>query len=197
MADIYRDVTVSVEPWISSPVKDLGSGPWPSPAVTAVVDGKIRVPNNTDSPLRLQKTHFCKLFSVSSPPVIDKAPACSPAPPQSSPGTSATLVSIDPHGLLSDSVRAEFAATIAQYDSVFEPVFPGYNGAVGDIHGTVNIGAVQPPQRRGHLHQYNRQRLSELQSKFDELEALGVVRKPEDVGVAVEYVHPLLSCQKA
>ena len=105
-------------------------------------------------------------------------------------------MSIDPHGLLSDSVRAEFAATIAQYDSVFEPVFPGYNGAVGDIHGTVNIGAVQPPQRRGHLPQYNRQRLSELQSKFDELEALGVVRKPEDVGVAVEYVHPSFLVKK-
>ena len=58
VADIDRDVTVSVEPWVSSPVQDLGSGPWPSPAVTAVVDGKIRVPNNTDSPLRLQKNSF-------------------------------------------------------------------------------------------------------------------------------------------
>ena len=74
---------------------------------------------------------------------------------------------------------------------MFEPVFPGYNGAVRDIHGTVNIGAVQPPQRRDHLPQYNRQWLSELQSKFDELEALGVVKKPEDVGVAVEYVRSI------
>ena len=191
VADVDRDVAVCVEPWVSSPAQDPAVGPWPKPTVTAVVDGKIRVPNNTDSPLRLQKnSHFCKIYSVTSPPVVSQGSPSSPPSPKSSPGTAAGLVSIDPHGLLSDSVRSEFAATVTEYGSVFDPDFSGYNGAVGHIQGTVNIGAVQPPQRRGHLPQYDRKRLSELQSKFDELEALGVIRKPEDLDVAVEYVHP-------
>ena len=124
-------------------------------------------------------------YAVSSPSVVPDESPTSPSSPRPPPGASAGLVSIDPHGLLPDSVRAAFAATVAEYDSVFDPAFPGYNGAVGQIQGTVNIGAVQPPQRRGHLPQYNRQRLSDLQSKFDELESLGVVRKPEDLDVAI------------
>ena len=191
VADMDRDAVIAVEPWMSSPAQDTDVSPWPAPTITAVVDGKIRVPNNTDSPLRLQRnSHLCKVYAVSSPSVVPDESPSSPSSPRPPPGASAGLVSIDPHGLLPDSVRAEFAATVAEYDSVFDPAFPGYNGAVGQIQGTVNIGAVQPPQRRGHLPQYNRQRLSDLQSKFDELESLGVVRKPEDLDVAVEYVHP-------
>ena len=78
----------------------------------------------------------------------------------------------------------------SEHASVFDPAFPGYNGARGHIEGVVNIGPVQPPQRPGRVPQYERSRLYELQEKFDELEALGVFKKPEDVGVVVEYINP-------
>ena len=128
-------------------------------------------------------------------PCAGEAPPLPPPAPASS--SAATLVSIDPHSLLSDAVRAEFAASITDHASVFDPAFCGYNGAVGPIQGVVNVGAVEPPQRKGRHPQYNRQRLTELQTKFDELECLGVFQKPEDLGVIVEHVHPSFLVNKA
>ena len=52
------------------------------------------------------------------------------------------------------------------------------------------MGPVQPPQRKGRLPQYPHNKLVELQQKFDDLEAQGVFRKPEDIGVTIEYLNP-------
>ena len=193
--DMDQDGPVSVEPWMS-PVREMDVTPWPHPTVSSVVAGKLRVPNNTDSPILLKKNaHVCKVYAVSSPPPSGEVPPLPPPAPASSPAT--TLVSIDPHGLLSDAVRAEFVATITDHASVFDPALRGYNGAVCPIQGVVNVGAVEPPQRKGRLPQNNRQRLTELQAKFDELESLGVFQKPEDLGVLVEHVHPSFLVNKA
>ena len=59
------------------------------------------------------------------------------------------------------------------------------------------MGPVEPPQRKGRLPQYARHQLLELQQKFDELEALGVFRRPEDINVAVEYLNPSFLIKKA
>ena len=54
----------------------------------------------------------------------------------------------------------------------------------------LNMGPVEPPQRKGRLPQYTRNKLVDLQNKFDELEKLGVFKRPEDINVAVEYLSP-------
>ena len=59
------------------------------------------------------------------------------------------------------------------------------------------MGPVEPPQRKGRLPQYSRERLVELQHKFDELEELGVFKRPEDVGIAVEYLNPSFLVKKS
>lgn len=58
------------------------------------------------------------------------------------------------------------------------------------------MGPVEPPQRKGHLPQYARDKLVELQEKFDHLEQLGVFRRPEDVGITVEYLNPSFLVKK-
>ena len=73
---------------------------------------------------------------------------------------------------------------------MFDPNYAGYNGHVGPFEAVVNIDPVQPPQRKGHLPQYARNQLVELQAKFDELETMGVFVRPEDVPVNVEYLNP-------
>ena len=83
-----------------------------------------------------------------------------------------------------------FIQTLKDYDSVFNPIFSGYNGASGPFQAKVNMGPVLPPQRKGRMPQYSKTQLDELQNQFDELESLGVFRKPEDVPVSVEYVNP-------
>ena len=60
----------------------------------------------------------------------------------------------------------------------------------------VNMGPVEPPQRKGRLSQYARDQLIELQEKFDHLEQLGVFRRPEDVGITVEYLNPSFLVKK-
>ena len=44
--------------------------------------------------------------------------------------------------------------------------------------------------------QYARDKLVELQESFDKLEALGVFKRPEDVGVVAEYLNPSFLVKK-
>ena len=52
----------------------------------------------------------------------------------------------------------------------------GYNGAVRPFEATVNMGPVQPPKRKGRFSQYAKDKLIELQQKFDDLERQGIFR---------------------
>ena len=45
----------------------------------------------------------------------------------------------------------------------------------------MNISPVEPPQRKGRLPQYARNKLADLENKFGELEKLGVFKRPEDI----------------
>ena len=51
------------------------------------------------------------------------------------------------------------------------------------------MGPSLPPQRKGRIPLYCRDKLDILQMKFDELQAEGVFARPEEVGVNVEYVN--------
>ena len=79
---------------------------------------------------------------------------------------------------------------MTQFSSVFKDDLPGYNAAAGKCEAVVNMGPTKPPQRKGRMPLYPKTRLDELQAKFDELEAQGVFRRPQDIDVNVEYVNP-------
>ena len=55
-------------------------------------------------------------------------------------------IQIDPDSILPQAVRADFHSLLREYDSVFDPQFPGYNGAAGPYKAKVNMGPVEPPQ---------------------------------------------------
>ena len=103
-------------------------------------------------------------------------------------------MSIDPD--LPSDIIAQFQEVNNTYDEVFNPRISKYNGASGPLTAVVNIGPVLPPQRKGRLPHYNRERLIELQQKFDDLEDAGVFAKPEDVDVNVEYLNLCFLVQK-
>ena len=63
---------------------------------------------------------------------------------------------------------------------------------MGPLEGVVNMGPVRPPQRKGRMPQYARDKLEQLQTKFDELEAIGVFQRPEDLGIVADYLNPSL-----
>ena len=108
----------------------------------------------------------------------------------------ATTVTLDPDDMFAPDERSKFCALLEEYDEVFDPVFQGYNGAAGPFEAVVNMGPVQPPQRKGRLPQYAQDKLCELQHKFDELEKLGVFARPEDMGITVEYLNPSFLIKK-
>ncbi|CAC5408989.1 unnamed protein product [Mytilus coruscus] len=108
-----------------------------------------------------------------------------------------TQVSVDPDNLLSPDLQNQFNELLRKFSEVFSPNFEGYNGAIGPFESSVNMGSVQPPQRKGRMPQYSKNNLVELQNKFDELESKGVFRKPEDVGISVECINPSFLVKKA
>jgi hypothetical protein len=70
-------------------------------------------------------------------------------------------------------MHSEFSRLVKEdYDDVFDKSISGYNGAAGPFEAVVNMGQVQPPQRKGRLPQYATNKLVDLQQKFDELESL-------------------------
>lgn len=64
-------------------------------------------------------------------------------------------VQLDPDNVLSPEMKAKFKETLWEYDSVFYSKFQGHNGAVGPFEAKVNMGPVQPPQRKERVPQYS------------------------------------------
>ena len=80
---------------------------------------------------------------------------------------------MDPDNILLNNISQDFRDLLEVHDEVFNPTLSGYNGAAGPFEAVVNMGPVQPPQRKGRLPQYAHNKLVELQQKFDELKAQG------------------------
>ena len=171
---------------------------WPPPSIASSVAGRVRIPNTSTVPHTLKRNeHFCQ-----ASPVFEPTEEATPSPPHNllapQPTTSlhSSPVQIDPNNLLPQKTRVQFQSLLKEYDVVFDPNFKGYNGVVGPFMAKVNIGPVEPPQRKGRLPQYARGKLVELQEKFDKLEELGVFKRPEDIGISVEYLNPSFLVKK-
>ena len=178
---------VAVEPRTDSP----NDGCWPEPSITRVVEGRIRIPNNTSSPIHLKRQqHFAQMRRVTESQIS------STYKETNSNATTATvnpisLVKIDPDNcLMLDEEKKTFQRTIKEYETVFDDKFEAYNDHSGRIRAHFGIGDVQPPPQKGKLPFYSQSNMLLLQEEADKLEALGVLGKPEDIGVEVKYVSP-------
>ena len=197
--ELDQDGVLAVEPDSSSRTFS-----WPDPHITEAVAGKIRILNNTSEPQRLQKNeHFCRVRAACTVDTNCKTPDFIPDinkkafQKESSSYNPSDQVSIDPDNLLSPDFQTQFRDLVSEFSDVFDPNFKGYNGAVGPFKASVNMGPVQPPQRKGRVPQYSKDKLVELQDKFDELECKGVFQRPEDLGISVEYINPSFLVKKS
>ena len=148
---------------------------WPEPSIIQSIGSKIRIPNNTNYPIVLKRhEHIAQISSVYSP---NESPSIYPTPVKQNAHVQSTTphyskITLDPdHILPSDAVRS-FTTLHKHFNNTFNPAFSGYNGAIGPLQAVVNMGPVLPPQRKGRLPQYARNRLEELQDKFDQLESI-------------------------
>ena len=160
---------------------------WPQPGVVSSVVRAIQIPNLSTEPRTLKRhEHFCQVTPVFEPKEespTSQSPTQRPLPP--SHASHSASVHVDPGRILPEAVRANFQSLLSEYDSVFDPHFPGYNGSTGPYQAKVNMGPVEPPQWNGRLPQYARDKLVELQEKFDHLEQLGVFQRPEDFTLGI------------
>ena len=199
---LLKDATLAIEPRLdsvsSSHLKPAHT--WPHPDIVQSIGGKLRLLNNTEEPLLIRKNdHLCqaRLTVLESSIEPSSTQAAEPCPKSTTPPSSSVeSVHVDPDGLLSPAEKAAFISLLKEFQLVFDPRIPGYNGAAGPIEGVVNMGPVEPPQRKGRVPQYSRDQLDLLQTKFDELEAQGIFSRPEDLNVVVEYLNPSFLVKK-
>lgn len=189
---------VSIEPRNESPL----CGTWPEPSISRVIQGSVRIPNLSDEAIPLSKSqHIAQIRRIIVPPDSPAATSI-PISPKTRPlrepkfSNFSDTVMVDPDGQLSFKERQCFIETNERFDNVFSPHIGCYNDQSGHIRASINIGPVEPPPRKGKLPLYNHVNLQQLQIEADKLEQLGVLAKPEDVGVQVKFVSPSFLVKK-
>ena len=195
LPETYPDSEYALEPRYDTSVAPSHGEMWPHPTVVHSIGGKVRIPNLTTEPLTVKRnTHFCQVLPLcDSTEAKDVTVKVAPVVVQKScakPPNFSNDVKIDPDDTFPSDMKQAFTKLVEQYDHVFNPNFKGYNGSSGKFEAMINMGPVQPPQRKGRVPQYARDKLQELQEQFDQLEGLGVFKKPEEVGINVEYINP-------
>ena len=156
---------------------------WPQPQIVEAVARRVCLVNDTAEQRSVRRhEHLCQACQTTAvTPTSPVGPHPSPPHPGGSispqPGFFSDAV-VDPDNILPDNIRNQFRQT---HNEVFNPAIVGYNGRAGPVQASVNMGPAQPPQREGRVPQYSRDKLVELQQKFDELEQCHVFRRPEDI----------------
>ena len=187
---------VAIEPRTDSPLK----GTWPKPSLSRVIGGSVRLQNDTDEPVLVSKAqHLATIRKVTTPPPQPNIQASTdslstPRPKSSIPFSS--TISTDPDNLLNSDIKECFVSLNKSFDSVFDPRFGAYNNQSGRIRAKLNLGQVIPPSRKPKLPQYSHSQMQLLQDEADKLESLGVLAKPEDVGVDVQFASPSFLVKK-
>ena len=134
------------------------------------------------------------IFQPKEEPPPTPSPAQLPLP--SSSASHSASVQVDPESIQPETVGAKFQSRLSEYDSVSDPQFVAYNGAACPYQAKDNMGPVEPQQQEGCLPHYARDKLIDIQEKFEYLEKLGIFQRPEDVGITVAYLNPSFLVKK-
>ena len=176
---------------------------WPKPQILPVTNGLISLNNTLNEPIIIRKLEH--IFNVQPGEIIpssqpdnlpDKSSLANSLPTIPRKSKYSSNVVLNPDGLLSKVDEDSFRQTLTTYDNVFNPVITVYNGKSGPCFVEVNLGANLPTQRKGRLPFYGRNNLEELQDKFDELVANGIMSRPQDIGITVENTNPSFLVKK-
>ena len=187
-----KESEVAIEPRFSRDAHE-----WFEPSITQSVDGVVRLINSSSEPYTIRKhEHIGEISSTFTPDIGQDTGKIHEIKKVRFSEDHIKDISVDPDNILSPSIKGQFESLHRSYSEVFNPEFTGYNHAFGKFEAVVNMGNVKPPQRKGKLPQYSRNKLELVQDHFDKLERLGVFAKPEDVGVNIEYLNPSFLVKK-
>ena len=145
---------VAIEPHTDSPSN------WPQPTISRVIDGRLRIPNNTDEPIKLSKSqHFALIRRVTSPQMqVDSNTSGTTKPSVKSKLDTHALISVNPdNNMMSRTDVMSFNQLHKEYADVFLPVTSPYNDHSGRIRAHLTMGPVPPPPRKGQLPLYSQE----------------------------------------
>ena len=169
-AEAPQDDIWALEPRLDSPSSQhcKESSIWPPPQMIQSVGGSMRIANGTSDPILLRRNeHFCQVRASAEASTVSDEYIMPKASPASHHALFSSDIMTDPDNVLSTSIREQFSNLHKHFDAVFNPTISKYNGHSGKVEGIVNMGPVLPPQRKGRLPQYNKDKLIELQRQLD------------------------------
>ena len=103
---------------------------------------------------------------------------------------------IDPDCLLCSTDKDKFIDLCNEYRDVIQYSPGTYNGAYGLVKNTVEFTNIPPPNNKCYIPRYSKNQMDLLAEKMDELLELGVLRKPEDLGVTPLFTSPSMLVPK-
>ena len=181
---------------------DTGDNTWIQPLLSRSVAGVVRIPNLSHEPVsvgkhrHLAQAHYTAVASEVSPTLNGVVHCNEVKQPARSHDHHSSDIKLDPDHQLSTSELRAFNKLHDRYDNVFNKRIGKYNNASGPLKASINMGPVEPPTHKARLPSYNTEKLRLLQEKMDELEHLGILAKPEEVGVTIEHVSPSFLVKK-
>ena len=105
-------------------------------------------------------------------------------------------VKIDPDDQLAKVWKERFRRTCDRYSDVINPNPGRYNNHYGNVDCTIDFCSTPPPSVKARLPNYSTEKLKIMAEQMDKMEEMGVLAKPESVGIVPAFVVPSLLVPK-
>ena len=164
--------------------------PFPPPQLSHIVGGTVRIKNSSPLPI-IKNHHIADIKSVQeeSQNRTEFDPKMYPKPKPSVSNSEVSKICLDPDNLLQSEVRELFKNINEKYSDIFMSKPGRYNGVLGNLDAKLVLGSTEPPSfpcKRI----VQSEKLDDIKQEImDQMEADGLLARPEDVGVQVTHVH--------
>ena len=179
--------------------------PFPPPSLTSIIGGKIRLENPSLLPVTIPRNEHIadvKLLAV-TPPSLPAHPSVShmqhqdqtsllyPKPKPTIPQCQVTKVVVDPDKILSEHQLKIIKSILEEYKDVFTSKAGRYNGVLGNLNArvTLNNNLVEPPSHTPRRVVQSEKMDKIQQDIMDQMEADGILGRPEHYNVTVTHMH--------
>ena len=167
--------------------------PFPQPQFAHIIGGKVRIQNNSPLPITVNRnSHIADIRIVVPQKLPSFEPSLYPRPKPTVPVCEAHKIIVDPDDQLTPDERKLFNDINTKYSTIFSSKPGKYNGSLGNLDAKLilNNSDIDPPSfpcKRI----LQSEKLDDIkQDIMDQMEADGILVRPEDVNVHVTHVHP-------
>ena len=167
--------------------------PFPPPQFSHIVGGKIRILNPSPLPITVNKNdQIADIRLVTDQDPIQFDQSLYPKPKPSIGVSEVAKICCDPDNQLTKTEQDLFTEINHRYSSIFSSKLGRYNGSLGNLNARIilNNDAIDPPSFPCKKIIQTEKLEDMKQDIMDQMEADGILVRPEDVGVTLTHVHP-------